>query len=404
MARYSDAWAAKADVGKHHLGDGLYLTVTPNGARRWSLRMYSGKRYEFGLGSLKDTRLDDAREKAFKLRRQIKEGGDVHSERRRQAQRPVTFKQAMEALHDAKKTGWSDKQAASFLSTLTTYAIPTLSNMPVADIHAPEIIAVMKRKGLWAKKPEMARKVRQRISKVLEFAKASGWRKDELPEPKTISIVLPDRDKASKSHDSMHYSEVPAFFASMLEAIEQPRGNSPARLALLFTILTGARSGEVRNARWEQIDRGAMTWRRPADMMKSRRDHIVMLSTAALAILDKAEALADGSELIFGSTHKGATLSDATLLATMRKAGRSETVHGFRASLKDWAMEKMPHLPWFVAEFALAHQVGNATERAYIRNDAAELRAELAEAWGRFVAPSLSGGSDNVVQLRAAAT
>jgi integrase len=195
----------------------------------------------------------------------------------------------------------------------------------------------------------------------------------------------------------MPFVEAPAFVADQL-AKEATSG----RLALLFTVLTAARSGEVRNAEWAHIDVEARTWTRPAELMKMRDKHVVTLNDAAVAVLERAGELFGKDGLVFPGTRSKSALSDMTLSKIMRSEDVPYTVHGFRSSFRDWAAEKMPTVPAMVAEMALAHKVGTATEQAYLRSDLREMRRALMDAWGRFVAPSLSGGGSNVVEIAAA--
>ena len=145
-------------------------------------------------------------------------------------------------------------------------------------------------------------------------------------------------------------------------------------------------------ARWQQIDREAREWRRPASMMKARKAHDVTLNDAALAILDQAESIWGDSDLIFPSL-RGKVLNDASLLKMLRDSGRDERVHGFRTSFRTWAAEKMPDTPPDVAELAQARTVGSAVERRYQRSSLLEMRRDLLEAWGQFVAPKLGAGN-----------
>ena len=174
--------------------------------------------------------------------------------------------------------------------------------------------------------------------------------------------------------------------------------NAASRSALLFAILTAARSGEVRQATWEQIDLEARTWTRPASIMKMDVGHVVTLSDAAVALLEDytPEDMREG--LIFRGK-RGGMLTDMALSMTMRDTGAKATVHGFRSSFRDWAAEKMPTIPAMVAEMALAHKVGTATEQAYLRSDLRDKRRDLMEAWGRYAAPSLSGVASNVTAI-----
>ena len=169
---------------------------------------------------------------------------------------------------------------------------------------------------------------------------------------------------------------------------------------MLFAVLTGARSGEVRLATWEKIDLKARTWSRTANDMKSDLPHVVTLNDAAIAILNQMAPAEARAGLIFPGAKAGKPLSDMSLTRIMRLAGRSETVHGFRSAFRDWAAEKMPTVPAMVAEMALAHKVGTSTEQAYLRSDLRDMRRTLMNAWSRFVAPSLSAGGSNVVPLQ----
>jgi integrase len=229
----------------------------------------------------------------------------------------------------------------------------------------------------------------------LAFAKSRGWRTEPVPLAKEITDGLAKQPK-SQGFRAMPYKALPAFMASEID-----KDDSPARLALLFTILTAARSGEARKATWAEIDLEDRLWRRPADHMKSRKAHDVPLCDAALSILARAKALKDKSGLIFPNS-RGKALSDAALGKMLALAGCGDTVHGFRSTFRDWAAEKMPTVPYIVAELALAHETGDATERAYLRSDLLDMRRALMAAWGQFAAPSLSGDSGNVTPISAA--
>jgi integrase len=176
------------------------------------------------------------------------------------------------------------------------------------------------------------------------------------------------------------YAEVP----SVVRLLHASNGDGLVRLALEFTILTAMRTGEVLGARWEEIDLAATTWTIPAARMKVEAEHRVPLNDRCVEILRLARALAPKSELVFPSRKKrGEPLSDMALLMHLRRLGRSETVHGFRSSFRDWASETT-NFPREVCEAALAHQVENPVERAYRRGDLFAKRRELMQAWERF--------------------
>lgn len=391
MGKLTPLGVKNARPGRHGDGKGLYLLVKPSGAKSWLLRVVvAGRRTDIGLGSTDWVTLAEARDKAHDLRKHTKEGRDPIAERDRGRVVVPTFADAVVEAHIELSKGWADKTGAAFKTSLATYATPRIGRHRVDQVGTEQIITALA--PIWTEKPEIAKKVRVRILQVLQFAKSKGWRTDALPTPKDISGGLA-RQPRGGNFAAMPFADIPAWLAGQLGEEE-----TAARLALLFTVLTAARSGEVRAADWSQVDLEARTWTRQAEIMKSKVKHVVTLNDAAVAILERAKALFGGEGIIFPGVRGGA-LSDMTLSKMMRAAGAAATVHGFRSSFRDWAAEKMPTVPAMVAEMALAHSVGNKTEQAYLRSDLRDLRRSLMDAWGRFVAPSLSPGGSNVVKL-----
>lgn len=385
-----------AKPGRHADGDGLYLLVKPTGARSWLLRIQAdGRRRDIGLGTAdlaqrstehmaiastvpilnrRVLSLAEAREKSDLLRRLTKGGLDPIVERDRERKTVPTFERAMTSAHEALKAGWAEKNAAAFLASLREHAIPILGHVRVNQIDTSHIRDTLA--PIWTAKPEMARKIRQRINAVLNFAKSKGWRESEAP-GRSVTVGLARR-AAGGNFAAMPFGEVPSFMAAL-------RSKEPTvgRLALQFVVLTAARSGEVRNARWAQIDCKKKLWNRPAEIMKAKVAHAVTLTDEAVAVLDQMQELSGAGELIFPSA-KGTPLSDNTLSKIMRDAKLPYAVHGFRSSFRDWAAEKMPHIPDAVAEAALAHVVPDKVVRAYKRTTFLEMRRELVEGWGHL--------------------
>jgi len=383
-----------AAPGVHGDGDGLYLRVKPTGARSWVLRVQvQGRRQDIGLGAIAELSLTEAREEAARLRKAAKRGLSPIAERDRDKVRIPTFAEAVAEAHKELSKGWAEKTAKAFKASLEEHAIPKLGAQRVDAIGSSQVIAALA--SIWTDKPVMARKVRSRIMQVLAFAKANGWRAEALPDVREMRAGLSKQSRGG-NFAAMPFADVPGFVAS-----ELGKQLVASRAAMLFAILTAARSGEVRQATWEQIDLEARTWARPAEIMKMGLPHVVTLNDAAVRLLESYAPVDMRAGLIFRG-QRGGTLSDMSLSKMMRLAKAGTTVHGFRSSFRDYAAEQMPTIPAMVAEMALAHRVGTATEQAYLRSDLRDMRRALMDGWGRFVAPSLSGVGGNVTPIRAA--
>lgn len=398
-----------AKPGRHADGDGLYLLVKPTGAKSWLLRIQvDGRRRDIGLGAVdtsprtlgkgeqspivipilhrKVLSLGEAREKAGMLRTAAKSGLDPVAERDRERRAIPTFREAAVAAHDALKSGWSEKGAKNFLTSLEKHAYPRIGDQRVEGITAGDISAVLA--PIWTAKPDMGRKVRQRIGAVLNFAHGHGWRSVEAP-GKSVTVALPRQPKGG-NYDAMPYADVPAFVARLRSAAP-----TNGRLALIFQILTAARLGEVRAARWGHIDLDGRNWNRPADLMKTGVGHTVTLSAAALAVLRQVRAgRSPAADALIFPGRGGGMFSDMTLNKVLRNAGRPYDAHGFRSTFRDWAAEQMHHIPDPVAEAALAHVITDAVVRAYKRTALLELRRQLLDAWGAYVASDTIGLHD----------
>lgn len=376
-----------AKPGRHSDGNvrGLHLLVSPSGARSWVLRMQVlGRRRDIGLGGWPDIDLEAAREKARKLRTAAKTGRDPIAERDRDRIAIPTFKEAAERYHEAKKGGWSTRNADRFISALKLHAFALIGTLRVDSIEERDIAAVLG--PIWTTKPDVGRKLRHAIFGILDYAKAQRWRATGGPREGVKSLL--SKQPKGGNYAAMPHADVPTF------CVEQSaKTDTAGRLALLFTILTAARSGEVRAAMWSQMDLEAKLWRRPASMMKGDKAHDVTLSPAALAILGRAKALRTtlkDAPVFPGSG--GRKLSDMTMSKIVKPLGY--TVHGFRSSFRDWAAELMPTIPDPVAEAALAHAVPDAVVAAYKRTSFLEMRRKLLDAWGDYV-----GGKSNVLRL-----
>lgn len=363
--------------GRYSDGNGLFLELTDKGAGRWLLRVQAnGRRRDIGLGALKSVSLADARDAAFLIRRKIAQGIDPVEERRQERLVIPTFRKAAESVHAEHREGWKNgKHQKQWIATLERYAFGKMGNRLVSEIEGPLIRDVLA--PIWLTKPETARRVRQRIGTVLDWACAKGFRSTEAP-MRSLSKGLPRQPKKDGHFAAMTYALVPKFLDSLAER------ESAGRLALEALILTAARSGEIRGATWSEIDLKAALWTVPATRMKMGRTHVVPLSPEAIAVFERARRFKAGaSELVFPGSGVKTPLSDMTLLKILRDMDLDVTVHGFRSAFRDWVAEQTDY-SGEVAEAALAHAVSNKVEAAYRRTDFLDKRRLLMRDWGAF--------------------
>jgi integrase len=367
--------------GRYADGNGLYLVVDPTGAKRWMLRtVVQGKRRDIGLGSTVLVSLAEARDAAMSLRRSARSGADPLAERQRARVIVPTFAEAAERVHADHKASWrNEKHRAQWIDSLRQYAFPELGTRRIDRIDTPEIMRVLV--PIWLVKPETARRVRQRIGSVLDWAKAAGFRSGDNPVEGT-KRGLPKQPAKTAHHAAMPYPDVPAFIARLRESEVGEAG----RLAFEFLILTASRTGEVLGARWAEINFDQKIWTVPANRMKVGRPHRVPLSKGCVDILARAKELAGASPFIFSGKRIDHPLSKPVFLLALHRIGVNSTVHGFRSSFRDWAAE-CTNVPREVAEMALAHTVENRVEAAYRRGDLFEKRRDLMERWAAFCEP-----------------
>jgi integrase len=382
-----------ANPGKHGDGGGLQLVVSATGARKWVFRfMQAGRAREMGLGAYPAVSLALARDKALEAQKLAKARKDPIAEGRRTSGVPTFGELADEVVAEQSKGFRNEKHKAQWAMTLTIYAEP-LRAKPVDKIETADVLAVLK--PIWLEKPETASRVRGRIERVLNAAKAKGYRTGENPAAWRghLENLLPKQPKLSRGHHAaMPYADVSAFVAKLRER------EAVAALALEFAILTATRSGEVLNARWEEIDLEAKVWAIPPGRMKAGREHRVPLSDRALSILAKLSA-AKVSEFVFAGQRPNRPLSVMAMEMILRRMGIHVTVHGFRSAFRDWAGNET-HFPRELAEHALAHVIGDKAEQAYRREAALEKRRAMMDTWAQWCEPRRVGtvvsfGKDN---------
>jgi integrase len=231
---------------------------------------------------------------------------------------------------------------------------------------------------IWTAKPPTAVRVRQRLRAVFEWARGEGLFTGANP---VLATSLPKIRAELGHHAAMAWRDLPAFWAQLTGR----EGVSAA--CLQFAILTAARSGEARGARWEEIDPAGKVWNVPASRMKAGKAHRVPLSPEALAVLAKVRGL--DPVLVFPAPRRGAdgagrAMSDMAFKALFTRMGAEGfTSHGFRSSFRDWCSDCAKADPE-LCEAALAHATGNAVTRAYARSDLFDRRRALMDSWGRF--------------------
>lgn len=378
--------------GSYADGNGLYLIVDDSGSKRWILRtVVQRRRRDIGLGGLSLVSLAEAREEAARMRGIARKGGDPLAERWKAKTQIPTFKDAAIIVHEEHSATWkNEKHAAQWIMTLNEYAFPFFGDRPVNQVETAEILNALSK--IWLTKPETARRVRQRIGTVLDWAKAAGHRSGDNP-INGIAKGLPKQPKKQKHHAALPYSEVSSFISNLNKA----DANESTRLAFEFLILTATRTSEVILAEWSEIDLEEMTWTIPAERMKAGNKYRVPLSDRCIEILGQAKELSDGGLYVFPGRSDKKPLSTMVFLMIIRRMGRDVTAHGFRSTFRDWSAERT-NFPREVCEMALAHSVSDKTEAAYLRGDLFDKRRQLMDTWAAHVG---SATSADIVTLRA---
>jgi integrase len=401
----SSAFVTNAKAGFHHDGGGLYLQVT--GAKggglnkSWVFRYRrAGKLRDMGLGSLQVRGLADARLRAKALRMICHDGRDPIRERREAkaaaalaAVKPMTFDEAARRYITSHDASWRNaRHRQQWVNTLEQHASPVLGKLDVRAIETSHVLQVLE--PLWKTTTETGSRLRGRIEAVLAWATVKGYRTGDNPARWRghLKEALPARAKVRKieHHAALPVAAIPMFMAE-LRALD-----TTAAQALEFTILTTGRAGETLGARWEEVDFNAKVWTVPKERMKAHREHLVPLSDAAIAVLERAKA---DSQSAFVFPGRYGPLSHPSMREVLTKLQRGVTVHGFRSTFRDWAGDHTT-FDRETIEWSLAHGIGDAVEAAYRRSTAVEKRRRLMAAWADFAAGKEQ--ADNVVAFQVA--
>lgn len=368
-----------AGSGKYADGGGLYLRVTDEGRKNWVLRIViKGKRCELGLGSVHTVSLSDARQEAARLRAIARKGGDPLAERRQERQIVPNFEDAAREVHESHSKAFRNaKHKKDWISSLSMYAFPIFGSRAINMIESKNVLEALML--IWTEKPETARRVRQRLRTVFDYARAKGW--VSVNPVDGIRTALPKHTDKQKHFAALPNGKVPEFIESIWKANNV---GLQSKLALEFLILTATRTSEVLYARWDEIDLEAATWTIPAGRMKAQVEHRIPLSSRCLQMLKAAKSLSHGQGYIFPGRSEGEPLSNMALAMVLKRMGRTNiTVHGFRSSFRDWAEERT-NTQRSVVEAALAHQVESKVEAAYLRTKLFDKRRRLMDSWAAF--------------------
>ncbi len=278
---------ALRELGRYGDGGTLYLVVAPGGSKGWVQRLkIGGRRRDLGLGGFPLVTLTEARELAFDNRRQVRRGGDPLSDRQRA--RTPTFEQAAGRALEANRARWRNaKTASKWIESMTKHVYPVFGSRPLDQIGREDVLRVLT--PIWTSKPELARKVRQRIRATLQWAVAHGH-VDRNVAGEAIDGARPAMPAVATHFRELPYGEV----GRALEVIEASRAALSAKTCLRFVALTACRSGEARGATWKEVDIESREWRIPAPRMKAAAEHRVPLSAALLTVLDRSGRCAIG--------------------------------------------------------------------------------------------------------------
>ncbi len=367
--------AQKLDAGKFADGQGLWLIKRNKQHGKWILRIsLAGRRREMGLGRWPDVSIAEARERAAKARRQVRDNLDPIEERTKARYKPkrLTITEAIERCHAAKLAELKGETNANrWLSPLAVHIIPAIGKEAIEDLDQHRIIRALK--PIWHEKPEAARKAMNRLAITLRHAAALGLDVDLQATMKAKALLGKSRHEVTHI-PSLPYGDAPAFYKMLCTK------KLTSCLALRFLILTVARTSEVRFATFDEID--VDVWTLPAVRTKSNREHRVPLTDEALKVIELARKKSENGLLFPSPSGKG--LSDAAMAKFMKDSGHDARPHGFRATFRTW-VEEQTDADYETKEAALGHAVDSGTVRAYQRSDRFEKRRAVMKRWETFL-------------------
>ena len=357
----------------------------PSGSRRWVfLYKRDGKRREMGLGSESTVSLAEARRKRDEARRQLAEGSDPIAERDR-TRKPTapavspTFGHALAEYVAKHEASWKNEVHKRQWRNDMPRLMPGFCAIPVSEIEVEHVASALE--PIWLTKSETAQRNRERMERVLDYAKMKKWRAGENPAKlrANLEFLLPKISKRPKQHGSIDFREMPEFIQTIRSKLDV------SSLMLEFTCLTALRTAPVLSAKWADFDFERRVWSITAVDMKADYPHRVPLTPRMLEIIAIMRPISAQTPWLFINRRKRTPMSDGAMLRRMKTLGYSDsTVHGLRASFRTW-LRNCTAFKEELGELALSHQVADEVVRAYLSDDALEERRPIMEAWEGYI-------------------
>lgn len=371
-------------------GQGLTLLVQPDGKKFWRMRYrFAGKEQMLSFGEWPHVSLAEARELRQKARDKMRAGINPGAARKQDKAKAIvsagnTFRAVATEWLDMHRADWRESHMTRVESQLKNDVLPAIGDRPIADITPAEVLAIArkieKRDAL-----DQARRALQRMTAIFGLA-VRTLRCESNPARELIGVI---KNRKVQHHAALALDQLPNF----LERLDALNAGEETKAAMQMLILTASRSGEVRGMCWSEIELDAKLWRVPAARMKMDSDHLVPLSSQALAVLVRMRPLTGDGALVFPSPSRPrAPLTANALLMALRRMGYQTgdiTMHGFRATFST-TMNELGYNP-DVIERALAHVPGDKIRAAYHRAKYLEERHQLLQAWADLIDSKRSG-------------
>lgn len=376
-------------------GDGLYLHVKGN-ARSWVLRyQFNKKTHKTGLGSLRFVSLAEAREKVFKIKKELANGItpiELKQKEKKEIDVEISVRRFndyyAEAIENAKRVRkWTSfRQSMRWYKTIERYAVPTIGNIEISKINRDHILKILN--PIWDSKTETAAKLQRMLSGVFDYFISRGWIGENPARWKTgLDQFLPSPGKVQQvtNHPALQWERVPEVIKNLLSGNVTQYDDLTMRYATIFGIVTASRIQEFVEAKWDEIDFNNNVWIMPIERRKDRKQypHRVPLPTQIVKLLKGLRDTLKG-EYIFCPPDKHGHISKESPIRYLRLAANDDviTMHGCRSTFRDWCAEN--GIDKVLAEKALSHATGNEVEQAYQRSDLLELRRPVMQQWADF--------------------